>query len=155
MTLVISAFPGTGKSYVKENRTDITVWDSDSSDYSKSPDFPQNYIDHIKSGIEQGVDVILVSTHKAVRDALRDNGIKFSVIIPEIQLKEEYIQRYKDRKSSEALISVIEANWDGWINEIISESLDKRTPTFYMYEGEYLMDIMFEIVQYSLTGLTD
>lgn len=151
MTLVISAFPGTGKSYVKENRTDITVWDSDSSDYSKSPNFPQNYIDHIKSGIEQGVDLILVSTHKVVRDALRKNNIEFVVVNPQIELKDEYLQRYRDRGSPEAFISLINDSWDKWIKEIQIEAT--MTPSYYMFKGEYLADIISEINNLNLDSI--
>lgn len=55
--------------------------DSDSSNFSwvkdengnntkeRNPEFPKNYIEHIKSNIGK-VDVIFVSSHKVVREAL-------------------------------------------------------------------------------------
>jgi len=49
MAKVISAFPGTGKTYFHRN-AELKVYDSDSSKYSwikeglKDPNFPNNYI---------------------------------------------------------------------------------------------------------------
>jgi hypothetical protein len=61
-TLIVSAFPGCGKShYFRENRDKI-VLDSDSSKFDKS-DFPRNYIQHIKENRGK-VDVIMVSSKK-------------------------------------------------------------------------------------------
>ena len=57
MTRVISAFPGTGKSYFHRN-SDSKVLDSDSSKFSwieegvRHPDFPNNYMTHIKENID-------------------------------------------------------------------------------------------------------
>ena len=67
-TLVVSAFPGCGKSHLFRNKGDKKILDSDSSTFDKSQ-FPENYINHIKSNIGD-VDMILVSSHKEVRDAL-------------------------------------------------------------------------------------
>jgi hypothetical protein len=66
-TIIVSAFPGTGKTYCWVN-TDLDVIDSDFSTFAKS-DFPNNYIKHIKSKIGTK-DIILVSSHSIVREAL-------------------------------------------------------------------------------------
>ena len=72
-TTIISAFPLCGKTYFSQNCGDFVVIDSDSSNFSwvkdsngnrtskRNPDFPGNYIEHIKSNIGK-VDYILVST---------------------------------------------------------------------------------------------
>ncbi|MCH7928756.1 MAG: hypothetical protein IID03_12385, partial [Candidatus Dadabacteria bacterium] len=94
-TLVISAFPATGKSYFK-NRVGKNVLDSDSSKFSwlkkgvRHPDFPDNYIQHIKDNLGK-VDIILVSSHKIVREALVKNGIQFVLMYPNRKLKYEYV----------------------------------------------------------------
>ena len=64
-TLVVSAFPGCGKSHLFRNKGEKKILDSDSSTFDKSQ-FPQNYIEHIKFNIGE-VDIILVSSHKEVR----------------------------------------------------------------------------------------
>lgn len=86
MAIVISGFPGIGKSYMYNNMKDLKILDSDSSKFSwvkdeegkntkeRNPDFPNNYIKHIKDNMDSS-DIILVSSHKVVRDALKDNDI--------------------------------------------------------------------------------
>ena len=141
MTIVISAFPGTGKTYLKEQRTDLIIWDSDSSNFSKSPEFPQNYIDYIKLGIKLEKDIILVSSHKVVRDALVQAGIKFITVVPPIEAKEEYSQRYRERGSAESFIDLISNNWSDWLNEIYA-----KPGTYLLFAGEYLSDIIDQLL---------
>lgn len=107
-TELISAFPGTGKSYFF-NHTDKNVLDSDSSKFDKKG-FPENYIKYIKNNISK-VDVILISSHKEVRDALVNAGLKFTLVYPHIRLKQEYVNRFKQRGDKEAFIALISSNW--------------------------------------------
>ena len=114
-TKLISAFPGTGKSYFFDNSF-LKVLDIDSSNFDKS-EFPENYIKHIKDNIGK-VDVILISSHKDVRDTLLENNIKFTLVYPEKSLKDEYIKRYKQRGNDEKFITLLENNWDNWLEEL-------------------------------------
>ena len=116
-TKVISGFPGVGKSYLFNN-TDLKVLDSDSSNFSwikdsegrntkeRNPDFPQNYIDHIKKNIGK-VDIILTSSHDVVRKALKESCIDYILVHPNIRAKEEYIERYTQRGNDESFIKMI------------------------------------------------
>lgn len=146
-TVVISGFPGIGKSYIFNNKEDINILkntkilDSDSSKFDKSK-FPENYIQHIKSNLNN-VNIILVSSHKEVRDALKKANIKFIVVYPDINSKEEYIQRYKDRNSPDAFINLLNNNWDNWINEIEQDDELIKMP---LYKGFYLKDILYYIL---------
>ena len=117
-TRIISAFPGTGKSHIfKSGKYDCL--DSDSSEFSwvydddgskrRNPDFPANYIAHIKENIGK-VDLIFVSTHKEVRDALLENCLFFYLVYPKEQAREEYLQRYRGRNSPEAFIKLLDDN---------------------------------------------
>jgi len=118
---VISAFPGTGKSHFVNYDSSYMpqgfASDSDSSKFDKK-DFPNNYIDHIKEKISEGYAFIFVSSHKDVRDALVKNNIDFTLVYPERNLKDEYIERYKKRGSSEQFIQLISDNWDNWLTEL-------------------------------------
>ena len=101
-TKVISGFPGVGKSYLFNN-TDLKVLDSDSSNFSwikdsegrntkeRNPDFPQNYIDHIKKNIGK-VDIILTSSHDVVRKALKESCIDYILVHPNIRAKENTLK---------------------------------------------------------------
>ncbi len=118
-TVLISAFPGTGKTYLYNN-TDRNVLDSDSSNFNKD-NFPSNYIKHIKSNIGK-VDAIFISSHKKVREALVKNGLSYLLVYPKKQLKEEYLNRYKNRGSSDAFISFIDDNWDSFIDGLRAQN---------------------------------
>lgn len=139
-TLVISAFPGTGKTYCyKQLKKDDTrtVLDSDSSKFPKD-DFPRNYIEHIKSKINV-VNTIFVSSHKDVRDELVKEEIKFLLIYPDRDLKEEYKQRYIERGSPDNFIQLLDKNWDNWISELEEQ---KNCGHLVLKKGEYIFDYM-------------
>jgi hypothetical protein len=144
MTVIIAGFPGVGKSHLVKSRPDLNIWDSDSSQFSKEPDFPQNYINHLKSGIKQEVDIILVSTHEVVRDALREANISFYCVLPWLgdDIKDEYIERYKERGSSEAFIKLISDNWELWLDNIA----EKEYWQISIDKGEYLSDVIDDIL---------
>lgn len=115
--MIISAFPGTGKSFYTQQTNSKIITDSDSSLFNKT-EFPENYIQHIKQKINENYSIIFVSSHKEVRDALVLNNLEFTLIYPNINLKQEYIQRYTQRGSSESFIKLLENNWDLWIKEL-------------------------------------
>ena len=135
-TLVVSGFPGVGKTHLFNNK-EIDILDSDSSKFDKS-DFPSNYIRHIKENLGK-VDVILVSSHKDVRDALHNESIDFTLVYPSRELKNEFIERYKNRGSNEKFIELVSNNWDSWINELESQEGCKH---IQLKSGEYLSDVI-------------
>jgi hypothetical protein len=136
-TKVISAFPGCGKTFLFKNNPDLIILDSDSSNFDKE-NFPQNYINHIISNIGK-VDIILVSSHKEVREALIDSKIDFTIVYPSIELKDEYIKRYIQRGSPENFIELLKNNWENWITEIED---DLRLEKIKLSKGEYLSDVI-------------
>jgi len=128
-TVVISAFPGIGKTYYQQH-SDLKVLDSDSSGYSwaiidgvksRNPDFPMNYVEHIKENIGK-VDVILVSSHKEVRKALVKANIPYVIVYPASSLKNEYLNRYKKRGNDEGFIDMMKKNYSSFISEIEKEN---------------------------------
>lgn len=132
---IISAFPGTGKTYYCKNNDSL---DSDSSKYSKSPDFPNNYIQHIKDNLGK-VDIIFVSSHKVVRDALVDSGLVFALVYPLKGNKAEYLKRFKDRGNDENFINMIDENWDNFLDELANQTECIR---YTLLGGQYISDIM-------------
>lgn len=105
------------------------IIDSDSSNFSwikddngnntkeRNPDFPQNYINHIKKKMETE-DVIFVSSHDVVRKALKDNDIEYHIFYPDKSMKEEWIRRFKERGNDDGFIKFISSNWNSFINDI-------------------------------------
>lgn len=147
-TKIISAFPACGKTYVFENFKDKVILDSDSSKFSwvivgnqkvRHPDFPQNYINHIKENIGKA-DYILVSTHENVRRALEEAGIDFYLVYPERNLKEEWIGRCFLRGNRENFCLLIADNWDNWMDDLEEDSKNHKFIT--LRSGEYLSNVI-------------
>lgn len=146
--VIISGFPAVGKSYMFNNLKGKKVADSDSSLFSwkyvdgekvRNEDFPKNYIEHIKS--LKDYDYVLVSTHKSVREALEKESIPYMLVYPSKDLKEEYIQRYKERGSNEAFIKLMDENWDKFLSELEEETFPTKLE---LKNGETLMKL-FEL----------
>lgn len=143
-TLLCAAFPGTGKSYYCSNGNwsqyvpDGWCCDSDSSQFDKS-NFPQNYIEHIKQRIADKYARIFISSHKEVREALVENGLKFTLIYPDKSLKQEYVNRYKEQGNSDQFITLLEKNWDNWIDECISQ---KGCAHIVLSSGQYVANVV-------------
>ena len=153
-TKIISAFPACGKTYVFENFKDKIILDSDSSRFSwvivgkqkvRHPDFPQNYINHIKENIGKA-DYILVSTHENVRRALEDDGIDFYLVYPDRSLKAEWIGRCFLRGSDDKFCRLISDNWDEWIDQLEEDS--KKHESFQLISGEYLSHVIRFLDEY-------
>ncbi len=142
MAQIISAFPGTGKShYTKTHGSRGGVWDSDSSKFSwltdengqkvtdekgdaiRHPDWPNNYIDHIRAGMSAAA-IIFVSSHAEVRDALKQAGLPFTLVYPRRDLREEYLERYSQRGSPPGFVSLIGGKW----NEFLAQLEDEQGP---------------------------
>jgi hypothetical protein len=143
MTKVYSAFPGCGKT-TYFNTTNRNVLDSDSSKFDKKH-FPDNYIDHIERNVlDPKVAKILVSSHKDVRDALLKRGIPFVLVYPDRSLKDEYIQRYKDRGNNDAFVKLLDNNWDTWMDEMDQMEAPKGQTLYKvkLAKGQYLTDVI-------------
>lgn len=149
--LIVSAFPATGKTYFCEHiakEKGLLALDSDSSNFSwtkdkqgnntkeRNPNFPQNYIEHIKENIGK-VDIIFVSSHEAVRNALKDADIKFTLVFPAPELKEEYLERFIARGNNRSFVDFISSNWDEFIKGCFSQKGCMKLP---MSSGRFLSD---------------
>lgn len=121
--IIVSAFPGMGKTYafnMLSQEGKVKVKDSDSSHFDKAY-FPDNYIDDIRQNIPS-YDIIFVSSHKEVRDALEKNKIDFDLFYPSKERRNEFLENYVRRKSKPDLIKKIDNNWNSWIDEINNET---------------------------------
>ena len=70
-------------------------------------------------------DIIFISTHESVRNALKEAGLQFTLIYPDGSLKEEWFRRFEERKSPEAFIQTVSDNWDTWIDQLEEETSNK------------------------------
>ena len=146
--MIISGFPGVGKTTLFNKAGELRILDSDSSNFSwsdkgvRNPNWPQNYIDHIKDQRDTA-DVILVSSHDVIRKALAESGIPFTLVYPLLEMKDEHIQRYKNRESDEQLVTLLEKNYEKWIPELMDQEGCKHV---VLQSGEYLADVIEDLV---------
>ena len=157
-TKIISAYPCCGKSYITlykkdifgEESDNIQILDSDSSKFSwiekedgtkvRNPEFPKNYIEHIKNNIGK-VDYIFVSSHQEVREALANNGIKFTMVVPEKNLLTDWMIRMYDRNNDNDFIDNQINNWDKWLTEI-DEEKNTYSKIIKLKKYEFLSDVL-------------
>ena len=159
-TKIISAFPACGKTYAfkKLNEKGYKILDNDSSQFNwcyyhnpvnsdkfekyRNPEFPKNYIQHIKENIGK-VDYIFISSHKEVIDALIKNGIHFTLVYPDRKMKAEWVGRCFLRGNGEKYCQLIADNWDKWIDEMdkvencVKYVLGKEYPIDWEYSCRY------------------
>lgn len=142
-TQIISAFHGCGKTecYKKycNPKYNYKVLDYDNSDFN---------IQYIIENIGK-IDVIFCSSHKTVRDILKNNEIIQNLIkenkctiylaFPVKEQKQEYISRYKNRGSTNEFIKLLSDNWDIWIDSMMN---DCNFNKFIMHNG-FLTDFVF------------
>lgn len=147
-TIIISGFPACGKTYLylKSKSTKTKVLDSNSGKYSwiygttkvRNPDFPNNYINHIKENIGK-VDYILVSSHEVVRQALKKEKIPYILVYPNKSLLNEWIGRCYLRENDKQFIDNLIQNWDLWIDNC---KCDDTVLHFELGHGQYLSDVI-------------
>jgi hypothetical protein len=107
----------------------------------RNPDFPKNYIEHIKENIGK-VDYIFVSTHAEVRQALAEAGIDFTIVFPEQSLRAEWVGRCFLRGSGENFCQLIADQWDEWIWQMEVEVEYNNRKHYRLKSGEYLSDAL-------------
>lgn len=133
ITLIISAFPGMGKTYSKKNISTLEIvdhestpfrWVEDNGNKIHNPAFPKNYIEALKDIIysDDAPDVVFVSSHSVVRDALNEAGIYYYIISPLQRCKETLIQRYRERGNSEKFCNNLSDNWYKFTDSINNET---------------------------------
>lgn len=134
-TTIYASFCGTGKTHLCDiNKTHIEFecWKYEGDD------FPMNYIEDIKSQIGK-VDYIFTSTNPVVLNELNKQGIEITLVYPKLELKEEYLSRYKERVSPVEFIEMIDENWYKWIDELHQQTYCNQIE---LDSGEYLSDIL-------------
>jgi hypothetical protein len=131
------------------------ILDSDSSLFSwiydengnktneRNPDFPNNYIRHIKKHMETD-DIIFVSSHKVVRDALKENDIPYILIYPSINMKDEWIRRFKERGNDKSFIEFQKDHWDEFITDMMNETYPEKIQLSYDIINVTLMNSIMD-----------
>lgn len=147
MSTIICGFSGIGKSTAEQKNRRIL--DFESSGYSntfengfrvsRNKDFPKNYIDKLEELIKNDeADYYLLSCHEEVRNELKARGLKYIIVLPYAECRNEYIKRWFRRGSDIDFITKMNKRW----NEMISSCTRETVPKIYLDEHEYLSDIL-------------
>ena len=154
MNKIISVFPGIGKTtLVQTNKNYI---DLESSDYkwldidktlsveeckgtakTINPNFPENYIKKIIELTNNGFNV-LISSHKDVREALQAQDIKYTIVLPSLDMKEEMINRYINRGNQENFVKLLETNYENFLDDLSTDTNEK----IILKHEQYLSDVI-------------
>jgi len=172
-TLIISAFPACGKTYLFNNQNDLefntmygkkrfSFLDSDSGRFSKHAGWEKEYVNHIEANIGQ-VDFIFVSQHEEVLRELQTRSVPFIVVAPEsgefydkkerekihMLTKQQWFGRFVLRDNTHisdmnAWLKTLSDNYDKWISV---EHLTKHNPVafFALTAQQYLSDIIEDL----------
>lgn len=152
-TRIYCVFPACGKTWLSYHQKDfnLRILDCDSSQFSwvcvggrreRNPNFPANYIAHIKQNIGK-YDYIFVSTHAAVREVLDKEGIDFTIVYPNMRCKAEWVGRCFIREQNNENgcgAKVLLGNWEQWISDCINTGFDHAE--IVLHHGEYLSKIL-------------
>ena len=147
--MVISAFPACGKSYfcsiykdTLDSDSSLFSWIKDDTDQKmRNPEFPNNYIEHIKQNYKNSdIDYIFVSSHAEVRNLMKINKIPYVLVYPNKNLKAEWIGRCYLRGSTTEFIENLSKYWDRWVEECMYD--DGAVFKIALNSGEYLSDYL-------------
>lgn len=142
-TIIISGFPGVGKSFLGEDNDDFI--DLDSSRYA-GEDRWQRYKERIEDAL--GIyKYIFVSSHQETREILNELGLKYYVVYPDKNLKEEYLRRYKERGSKEEFIDLMNNNFESFIDSIENNS-PNGVKVKLTKDSDFLKTVIYKLKEY-------
>ena len=138
---VICGFPGVGKAHlgskyptkVRNMDTEALPWNTG---LRRKAVFPQKHVDAIR----QCEIVTMVSCRRQVLECLADNHIPFITCYPSIDSKWTYLERYRQRGSSEAFIRLLDIMWSEWHTQIKEERRGKQS--IELRADQYLSDVI-------------
>lgn len=83
-------------------------------------------------------DIILSSSHENVRKEVSKLGL-FTCVYPSRDQKQDYLERYKQRGSSEDFIKLLDEKWDEWITSMEEQ---KGCLHIVLRPGQFLSDVL-------------
>lgn len=152
MGIFIVAFTATGKSSLARKYKNVIDMESTlykytdgSNDENKkstnreiNKEWPNNYFKALES-VKDKYDYILVAD-EIVNDFLVKNNYEYWIVYPDISLKEEYLNRCKNRGNNDEFIYWYSRLWDEWIN--ISKNDLHAKKHIELKSNQYLEDVL-------------
>ena len=139
MGVIISGFSNIGKSYISKN-SNISSFDLDTTYFKKLPgsNWEEVYVE-CASGLSEIYDYVFITTYGEPLHIMNKRGIKYFLVYPERELKEEYKQRAISRGSDKDFIERFFSRWDKHIDDCEKNSCSNK---IVLKSGEYLSDVL-------------
>lgn len=152
--MIIWAFPGMGKSYAALNNSE-SIFDCDATrfkydvnpdtnlhgfllnDCSRKNQYPENYISYVNK-FDNLYNYVLINCEPNIFSNFSD----MRVVYPDVSLKAEYLQRYRDRGDNDTFISYMDECFEEMVNYF--DSLSCKFKIKIKDSNKYLVDIMEE-----------
>ena len=135
-TKVIAAWCGSGKTFICEktsiNAVEIEYWKY------KEKDLQKEYIIDVKNNIGK-VDYIFIPTEPEGMMLLHNEGIEITLVYPQNELRNEYLDRYIERDSPYDFIGTFMKHWNIWIDDLKEQHYCKHV---VLEKGQYLQDVI-------------
>lgn len=152
-TLVISAFPGSGKSFlVNHNNSKLLFSDKDNGHLNCEYEF-KKYANEIMNLIGK-VDYLLISQYPEVLKILHENGIPYIIVAPNNSpylssymrnvIKQQWFGRFYLRNDSSDWMDLLYKNYDIWTSISHLKSM-KPSKIILLGSCEYLSNIMNDL----------
>lgn len=141
MGVIVSGFSNIGKSSLKKYK-DICCIDLDTCYFNKIDNWVNVYIECILA-LKEKYDCVLITTYGDVLQELNKRNIKYYLVYPKRELKEEYQQRAIRRGSDKDFIEGFFSRWDSHIDDCIN---NKNNNKIVLDKNEYLSDVIEKIM---------
>ncbi len=135
-TILCAAFCGSGKTYICE-KTNIKAIEIEYWKY-KDNGLQKEYIEDVRKNIGK-VDYIFISTDPEGLKLLHEDGFEITLVYPENELRNEYLDRYILRDSPYDFIGTFMKYWNLWIDELKEQKYCKH---IVLKSGQYLKDVL-------------
>lgn len=163
-TILISSFPGCGKTYLYNNQGQLgySILDIDSGSFKRDGGWVSRYVDDIEKMIGK-VDFILISQHDEVLSELNKRHIRFFTVAPNSSdnitprckelIKQQWFGRFILRDNShiddfKSWMEKINCNYETWTNKDYLLSFNPLCH-FALNEDQYLEDIIKDIIAFT------
>lgn len=135
-TVLCAAFCGSGKTFICNNSehraVEVEFWQY------KSKGLTKEFIRDVKKHYGK-VDYIFLSTDPDGLELLNKEGYDITLVYPERELRNEYLDRYIERENPYDFIGTMMLRWNKIIDELDELTYCKK---IILKEGEYLKDVI-------------
>ena len=125
--MIYACFEGMGKRELAMQEDDVVYinighykWENSFDDAGVHPDFPQNFIEQVRQCNQKGLTV-LVDTYNIVLEVLKDANLEYIIYTPTKDLKEEYLNRYRELHYDPAYIKYVDSSFDKFVDTLMSD----------------------------------